>query len=248
MDYIVSWILFVTALITPIVAFEKPVYVMPCSRSDPEINACIKNSFNHLKPYLRDGLPELKVPALEPLNIEQMAMENDAGAVRVKALFSNIIVKGSSNYTVKEVRSDVKKLRIDMRLTVPRVESRGKYEVFGNVLLLPVRSNGEFWAEFSDITAIAKVYGKEVQRNGVSYMDIDKLNIDFTMKGARFKVKDNLNSQNVLGEAINQFLNTNANELVQEMRPAASQSIGKLFKNILNQAFSSIPMNTWLLE
>lgn len=51
-----------------------------------------------------------------------------------------------------------------------------------------------------------------------------------------------------VGEAINQFLNTNANELVQEMRPAASQSIGKLFKNILNQAFSSIPMNTWLLE
>lgn len=35
-----------------------------------------------------------------------------------------------------------------MRLTIPRVESRGKYEVFGNVLLLPVRSNGEFWAEF----------------------------------------------------------------------------------------------------
>lgn len=31
-------------------------------------------------------------------------------------------------------------------------------------------------------------------------MDIDKLNIDFQMKGARFKVKDNLNSQNVLGE------------------------------------------------
>jgi len=177
-----------------------------------------------------------------------MAMENDAGAVRVKALFSNIIVKGASNFTVKEVRSDIKKLRIDMRLAVPRVESRGKYEVLGNVLLLPVRSNGEFWAEFSDITAIAKVYGKEVQRNGETYMDIDKLNIDFTMKNARFKVKDNVNSQNVLGEAINQFLNTNANELVQEMRPAASQSIGKLFKNILNQAFSTIPINQWLLD
>lgn len=36
-----------------------------------------------------------------------------------------------------------------MRLGIPRVESRGKYDVFGNVLLLPVRSNGEFWAEFS---------------------------------------------------------------------------------------------------
>lgn len=84
------------------------VYVLPCSRSDPQINGCIKNSFNHLKPYLGNGLPELNVPALEPLVIEQLAMENDAGAVRIKALFSDIFVNGASNYTVKEVRSDVK--------------------------------------------------------------------------------------------------------------------------------------------
>jgi len=247
MDYIVSWI-FVTALITSIVAIDKPVYVLPCSRSDPQLNGCIKNSFNHLKPFLKNGLPELKVPALEPLSIEQMAMENDAGAVRIKALFSNIIVKGASNWTIQEVRNDVKKLRIDMRIAIPRVETRGKYDIFGNVLLLPVRSNGEFWTEFSDISAIVKIYGKEVVRKGETYMDIDKLNIDFNMKNARFKVKDNLNSQNVLGEAINQFLNTNANELVQEMRPAASQSIAKLFKTILNQAFNSLPVKEWLLD
>lgn len=52
----------------------------------------------------------------------------------------------------------------------------------------------------ADITSIAKVYGKAVQRNGDTYMDIEKMTIDFTMKNARFKVKDNVNSQNVLGK------------------------------------------------
>lgn len=87
-----------------------------------------------------------------------------------------------------------------MRLSIPRVEARGKYEVNGNVLLLPVRSNGDFWAEFSEITAVIKVYGKEVQQNNDIYMIIDKLGLDFTMKNARFKVKDNLNAQTVLGK------------------------------------------------
>lgn len=86
-----------------------------------------------------------------------------------------------------------------MRLTIPRVEARGKYEIVGNVLLLPVRSNGEFWAEFADITAVIKVYGKETKREDDVYMNIEKLGLDFTMKNARFKVKDNINSQNVLG-------------------------------------------------
>lgn len=33
-------------------------------------------------------------------------------------------------------------------------------------------------------------------------MEIEKLSIDFTMKNARFKVKDNLNNGNVLGKFI----------------------------------------------
>lgn len=61
-----------------------------------------------MRPYLAQGLAELNVPALEPLLIEQLGMDNDAGAVRIKARFSDILAKGSSNYTIKEVRSDVK--------------------------------------------------------------------------------------------------------------------------------------------
>ncbi|XP_049535240.1 protein takeout-like [Anopheles darlingi] len=228
--------------------YERPSYILPCRRSDPEINKCIRNSLNFVKPYVARGLPELKTPALEPLRIEELAMENNAGAVRIKALFTDIVASGAGNYTIKEVRSDLKKLRIDMSIGIPRVETRGKYEVIGNVLLLPVRSNGEFWTEFTDISAIAKIYGKQIERDGETFMGIDKITIDFTMKNARFKVKDHVNTQNVLGEAINQFLNQNANELIQEMRPAASQSIGKLFRKFLNDAFTNLPTRLWLLD
>ncbi|XP_052864667.1 protein takeout-like [Anopheles cruzii] len=245
----VSGLLFVVlAAASAATVYERPPYILPCRRSDPEINKCIRNSLNFVKPYVARGLPELKTPALEPLRIEELAMENNAGAVRIKALFTDIVAHGAGNYTIKEVRSDLKKLRIDMSIGIPRVESRGKYEVIGNVLLLPVRSNGEFWTEFSDITAIAKIYGKSVERDGETFMAIDKITIDFTMKNARFKVKDHVNTQNVLGEAINQFLNQNANELIQEMRPAASQSIGKLFRKFLNDAFTNLPTRLWLLD
>lgn len=88
--------------------FCAAAYILPCARNDPHINACIKKSFNHLRPFLGKGLPEISVPALEPLLIEQMNMDNDAGAVRIKARFAEILAKGVSNFTIKEVRSDVK--------------------------------------------------------------------------------------------------------------------------------------------
>ncbi|KAI5642353.1 hypothetical protein NE865_05715 [Phthorimaea operculella] len=225
---------------------QPPEYIQPCSRSDPGLDNCIKSSFNHLRPYLARGLPDLGVPPVEPLLIDRLVMENDAGPVRVTAAFSNITVIGPSNYTITKIRSDLRKLRIDMGLVLPRIEITGNYEVSGQVLLFPVRSRGNFWAAFSDVAAIAKIYGKEIEREGVKYMAADRLVVDFKLRGARFKVRDTVNHGSVIGEAMNQFLNNNAAEIIDEMRPAASISIAKHFQSFLNAAFTKIPMDVWL--
>lgn len=47
---------------------------------------------------------------------------------------------------------------------------------------------------------------------------------------------------------MNQFLNENAIEIVEEMKPAAAQAISKHFKNFLNGAFLQIPLKVWLKD
>ncbi|XP_046975602.1 uncharacterized protein LOC124541707 [Vanessa cardui] len=223
-----------------------PEYLLPCKRSDAELDSCIKRSFNHLRPYLARGLPDLEVPPVEPLFIDRLMMENNAGPVRVRATFSNITVIGPSNYTVTKIRSDLKKLRIDMGLVLPRIEVTGHYEVSGQVLLFPVRSQGDFWASFNDVVAIVKIFGKEIEREAVKYMTADRMQVDFKLKSSRFKVRDTVNHGSVIGEAMNQFLNNNAAEIIDEMRPAASAAIAKHFRIFLNAAFERIPIDAWL--
>ncbi|XP_028174785.1 protein takeout-like [Ostrinia nubilalis] len=223
-----------------------PEYILPCRQSDPQLDTCIKGSFNHLRPYLARGLPDIGVPPVEPLLIDRLVMENNAGPVRVTAAFSNITVVGPSNYTITKVRSDLKKLRIDMGLVLPRIEITGRYEVSGQVLLFPVRSQGDFWAAFMDVAAIAKIFGKEVERENVKYMMADRLLVDFKLRSSRFKVRDTVNHGSVIGEAMNQFLNNNAAEIIDEMRPAASVAIAKHFQAFVNAAFTKIPIDVWL--
>lgn len=50
------------------------------------------------------GIDELTVPPIEPLIIPKMQMENGHGAVRVRAILSNMTIHGASNYTVLNVR------------------------------------------------------------------------------------------------------------------------------------------------
>lgn len=78
-------------------------YILPCRRTDPQLNECVRILFNHLRSYLVKGLTDLGVPSIEPLIIQRLAMENGNGAVRVRALFQNITVIGASNYSVGHI-------------------------------------------------------------------------------------------------------------------------------------------------
>ncbi|XP_063224887.1 uncharacterized protein LOC134532380 [Bacillus rossius redtenbacheri] len=225
---------------------DTPEYILPCKRRDPDINSCVKRAFNHLRPYLRVGIPEISVPPIDPLLMPRLSMENGNGAVRVRAVFGNITTRGGSNYTVTSVKADVQNYWIDMGLQIPRLESAGNYEVTGNVLLFPVRSQGDFWAVFHDVAAVVKLRGKEVEAGGRKYMKVDKLLSDFSVGRSRFRVRDHLNHNNVLGQAMNHFLNQNSDVIIEEMKPAASRSISSHFKDFMNTAFLKVPIDVWL--
>ncbi|KAI5714194.1 hypothetical protein M8J76_012679 [Diaphorina citri] len=198
-----------------------PEYIHPCTKASPKINDCIKQTFNHLRKYLIQGIDEIAVPSIEPLIIPAMKMENGHGAVRY---------------------------RIDLALHLPHIEVTGNYDVNGNVLLFPVRSRGDFWAAFGNVTGLAKLYATEQLRNETKFMKTERLGIQFKLSKSNFKIKDFINRNNVIGEAMNIFLNQNAAEIIEEMKPAASAAIGKHFKSFLNAAFLQIPLKVWLRD
>ncbi|EZA49852.1 hypothetical protein DMN91_006488 [Ooceraea biroi] len=226
--------------------FPTPEYIRPCNRSDPKIDSCFHETLRHIQPYLVKGIPELDLPPLEPLVIPELKMENGQGPVRVRAYFTNITAIGPGNFTFTKVRVNISAYRIDLHLAFPKIELQGDYDINGNVLLFPIQSHGDFWALFGDVEATARAQGVEVLRDGVRYMMISRLLIDFSLGRARFRVMDHLNGNNVIGQAMNQFLNQNAKEIIEEMRPAASISIAKHFKEFLNSAFGKLPLKVWM--
>lgn len=101
--------------------------------------------------------------------------------------------------------ADIPNYNIKLGLSIPYIEAKGKYEVGGNVLLFPVRSKGEFWAAFGDIAAIAQIYGKEVLKDGIRYMRIEKITADFHLKKSRFRIRDVINHGNIIGKSWEQM-------------------------------------------
>lgn len=57
-----------------------------------------------------------------------------------------------------------------------------------------------------DVVAIVKIFGKEIARDAVKYMSADRMQVDFKLKSARFKVRDTVNHGSVIGKLL--FLNS----------------------------------------
>lgn len=88
------------------------------------------------------------MPSIEPLVIPELKIENGQGPVRIRAFFTNITAIGPGNYSINKVRVNISSYRIDLHLSLPKIEVNGNYDINGNVLLFPIQSHGNFWALF----------------------------------------------------------------------------------------------------
>lgn len=70
-----------------------------CQSNDPQYDTCVVKSIEHLKPYLKVGVPEYNIPALEPLKLKKLTFI-PTSSIRVDA--SDIDAHGASNFEIKK--------------------------------------------------------------------------------------------------------------------------------------------------
>lgn len=102
------------------------------------------------------------------------------------------------------------------------------------------------YLRLGDLNLMIRLQGMEEVKNGVRYVIFNRVLINFELNRARFRIMDQQNGDNVINQALNQFLNQNAKEIIEELKPAASVSISKVLKNFLNMAFSKVPLKVWM--
>ena len=89
--------------------------------------------------------------------------------------------------------------------------------------------------------------GVEETRDGVRYMRISQLGINFTETSARFRVNDEVNGRR-FSEALTNLFNRQAKLLINAVRPSASDNLAKHFTRLLNTGFPKLPLKVWLQD
>ncbi|RZC39112.1 JHBP domain containing protein [Asbolus verrucosus] len=206
----------------------------------------IDQSANYLVANMRRGIPELGLTEPEPIIIDEIGIALGSGPDGYRASFRNIHAYGVSNITVIGVRSDVSSQQFQFTMYIPKISARANYESSGILILVQASGGGEYWGEYEGIKC--KVYIRATPHNvgGRTFLALQQIKMDFSVKHIRMGVENVHNGNAVIQAALNLFINTNAQELLKEMKPDLKKKLIALMRNFVENLFANIPYDAWI--
>ncbi|XP_049773902.1 protein takeout-like [Schistocerca nitens] len=225
------------AAVAVAVAGSIPSYIPVCKRNDPDINNCIKNAVEKLKPKLAEGIPELDVPKLEPLYIPQLTISPNQGQ-NIRAVGTNVRIHGASHFTITSITADIPKHEFSAAIKIPSLYFEADYDVDAKLLSITLKGRGPLTANATECSGDVVLKGQLVKKNGSPYLYFYNTEVSIDVKHVQVHLEGLFNGDKVLGEATNQALNENSGEFWPTIKPIAEQTIAEVLLGIANNITS----------
>lgn len=221
---------------------ELPSFMRICSRNDPELGRCIKDSMQQLLPELTNGIPSIDFPAIDPFTQDssyyEFKNEQMFGSMHIK----NSKVYGMSRAQIKDVRAkaDDNAFRMEVDLFIPKIISEGKYKGEGRYNVIKVVSKGFFNVTTIDVSVTWKIAGRTIQRNGEEYLMIDKFSMSPEV-GDMKVYATGLFPDPGMNQVALDFVNQYWPSLYKQMLPETRRTWEPMMIDIMNKMFNRIP-------
>ncbi|XP_046393514.1 uncharacterized protein LOC124161270 [Ischnura elegans] len=228
---------------------EPPYYVLQCSKSDPKFNECLTRSGNHLAEHFRSGIPELGITEVEPVLVDEVSIALGSGPDGYKASFRDIEARGVSNLTLVKMIADFDKMEIQMAFKIPRIRAKANYRSSGVLLVVKASGGGDYWGVYDGVRVVVDFLGtKYTGEDGKTYVKVKSVKLDFTVDKIRMGIEKLHNGNQVIEAAMNLFINTNAQELMTEMKPTLKRKFEGVLSNFLERVLSKIPLEAFVTD
>ncbi|CAH0682925.1 unnamed protein product [Spodoptera exigua] len=226
------FVCFVLSYIACAYAGTLPSFIKPCSRSDPNLNECVEKVISVAGAKFSEGIPELGIAPLDPVELGTVVVDNPA----LKLTFTDTVVTGLKGFRVNSYKINPDKGKATLDFTA-NVTLKAHYDMNGQVLILPIRGNGQSKIKITNLNIVVKYDFEEKDGHWIvpSYKD------HYKMDRAQFKFTNLFGGNKELAQTTERFTNENWEIIMSEIAPPALKQIIKKCVDQVKKFFGSIP-------
>ncbi|BES95611.1 Hypothetical protein NTJ_08420 [Nesidiocoris tenuis] len=221
-----------------------PSYVpRACSRNDPNISECVKRvGIVALKNVVK-GDPKYRIPKLDPILINELKVQQGTKQVGLSLICRQCHIYGIKDVDFNQVEIDWKKRVSTWGFHAEKIFVKGKYNVSGQVLLLPIYGNGDAEFNFNGVDFKYIYHWNEYKIANWTYVNVTEAQFPLEIKKLTMKLDNLFNGNKVLGENMNRFLNENWAEILKDIKPALSGALASLTTSVLENVARLVPFD-----
>ncbi|KAJ0181378.1 hypothetical protein K1T71_003463 [Dendrolimus kikuchii] len=225
-----------------------PDYFPSCKRSDPEIEKCALEAIENMRAKLKEGIPEVNIPSVDPFTVPNLKLDRTAQNLRIKATVKNAKAYGGSDFKIEKLKLNLNnKYAGEIKMTFPKLVVNADYDVRGSqILTIDISGKGKLKGNFTSITVVAKGTAKPITKDGVQYLQADKVITKVRIGHGQIAVDDT--QRPVAASSAATFFNSNPNVVLDILTPLIEETSAAVVKAFLNKIFNSIPLNELLVD
>lgn len=231
-------------------AGKLPADIRRCSRSDPALPDCLRDAVQETLPKLKDGLPKLGLPKLDPLYLTELRIsQGGSGPLNMDLSLRDLVTTGLlDDDKVYNASIDLTSMTINATFTFKRAVAKSNYTIKGRVLLLPVTGSGESKVVLHECFCVWKIQGKKLTKNGKDYFEVVGVKLKMTPKKMEMKFDNLFNGDKQLGNTINKVINDNWQVIYNEIGSSFEEAYAEVIKQHTRSLFLHVPIDDFLPE
>ncbi|GJQ84867.1 hypothetical protein Trydic_g487 [Trypoxylus dichotomus] len=174
-------------LVQGFLAKDLPPFFHVCHRSDPNIEECIKQSVEEIRPLLVTGSPEYNIPSVEPLIIEDLIKDESSG---LTITTTDVKAYGGSDFIVNSISVDPDQVKVTVEVELPQLRIEARYSVQGKLVILQVKGSGKFYGNITNCTSRSILEGERYIKDGEEYIRFTSNVMKIRIGSGKVKLED----------------------------------------------------------
>ncbi|KAK4879056.1 hypothetical protein RN001_007202 [Aquatica leii] len=212
-----------------------PDYIHVCKKNDVDIAQCINNSINHLRLRLPSGIPDLDVPPIEPLKLNEIKLKIGPPSAAIHCNITNLKVWGPSTFVITELKPDLAKNTFYFKIFLPRLHFKGDYDLSMSILLINAKGKGPIEGNFTNYRSEVIMKGRKIMKNDEEYLKFDKIRLRVETGKTNIRLENLFNNDPFLKQLSDDLVNDHSDIFVNEIKPTLEVGLAEKFTDIANK-------------
>ncbi|EEB18812.1 protein takeout precursor, putative [Pediculus humanus corporis] len=132
-------------------------------------------------------------------------------------------------------------------MKIPYIDTSGQFNSKGGIYFFPISGQGDFSFNLTDVSTVLIVHlGLQTNEFGLSYFTVEKCDMVLLPGDINAHFNEFIDGDNKIGEALNDFFNSNAHEIFESIKPQIFNIFSKIANAIASEVLSRHPAKTLL--